>query len=69
MSVIFLFFYSCWLLFLDFLRIIARGFKKLFTLKPKQPTQKQSTLKTENESERAFNELLTLEELLEDDEK
>ena len=65
MSGIFLFFYSCFLLFLDFCRLIFKGFKKLLTRKKKQPTQ--SPLNTENESEQAFNELLTLEELLEDD--
>lgn len=67
MSILFTFFYSCWLLFLDFLRLIAKGLKRLAHRQRKAQPPPIDTQDNEDESEKAFNELLTLEELLEDE--
>ena len=64
MSIIFLFFYSCWLLFLDFLRLLCRCVGKVLTIKPRP-----QKAEPEDDQPNEFNKLLTLEELLEDDEK
>lgn len=64
MSIIFLFFYSCWLLFLDFLRLLCGCVGKVSKIKPRP----QKAEPEDNQPDE-FNKLLTLEELLEDNEQ
>lgn len=63
MSVIWLFFHGCFLLFLDFCRLLGRGFKKLFASSRTEKPARHS----EPDNGDELNELLTLEELLEDE--